>query len=67
MMQPRYPEISIKLVGEDGNAFAILGKCRAVMPAHGLSPEEIDAFFAEASSGDYNHLLQVCLRWFDVE
>ena len=66
-MQPRYPEISIKLVGEDGNAFAILGKCRAIMRAHGLSPEEIDAFFAEASAGDYDHLLATAMRWFDIE
>jgi len=66
-MQPRYPEITVKLVGEDGNAFAILGKCRAVMRAAGLPPEEIDAFFAEATNGDYDHLLATAMRWLDIE
>ena len=66
-MTPKHPEIIVKLVGEDGNAFAILGKCRAAMRAHGLSPDEIDAFFAEATAGDYDHLLATAMRWFDVE
>jgi len=50
-MTPKHPEIIVKLVGEDGNAFAILGKCRAAMRAHGLSPEEIDSCLRRSHGG----------------
>ena len=63
----KYPEITVKLVGEDGNAFAILGKCRMAMKRAGCSQEEIDLFYKEATSGDYDHLLQICVKWFNLE
>jgi hypothetical protein len=66
-MTPKYPHITVRLVGEDGNAFAILGRCRQAARRAGLPQAEIEAFFAEASSGNYDHLLQVCLRWFEIE
>jgi hypothetical protein len=28
---------------------------------------KIDAYFAEATSGDYDHLLQTTMRWVDWE
>jgi hypothetical protein len=31
IMEPRYPDITVKLIGQDGNAFAILARCRAAM------------------------------------
>ena len=65
--QPRYPDIYIQLSGEDGNAFAILGRTAAALRAAGVPSEEIDAFFAEATSGDYDHLLQTTMRWVDWE
>ena len=40
-MQPRYPEISVKLFGEDGNAFAILGRCQQAATQAGLPKSEI--------------------------
>jgi hypothetical protein len=46
--QPRYPDIQVQLSGEDGNAFAILGRTAAALRAAGVPSEEIDAFFAEA-------------------
>jgi hypothetical protein len=67
MMEPKYPNIPVKLVGQDGNAFSILARCRQAMRQAGLPKAEIDAFFAEAKSGDYNHLLATCVRWFEVE
>ena len=63
----KYPEITVKLVGEDGNAFAILGKCRMAMKRARCSQEEIDLFYKEATSGDYDHLLQICVKWFNLE
>ena len=61
--QPRYPDICVQLSGEDGNAFAILGRTAAALRAAGVPQGEIDAFFAEATSGDYDHLLQTTMRW----
>jgi hypothetical protein len=62
-----YPTITVKPVGEDGNAFAILGKCTKAMRRARLPQAEIDAFMAEATAGSYDQLLQTALRWFDVE
>ncbi len=65
--QPRYPEVQVQLSGEDGNAFAILGRTTAAMRQAGVPQDEIDSFFAEATSGDYDHLLQTTMRWVDCE
>lgn len=65
-MIPLHPEVRVRLVGEDGNAFAILACCREAARRAGLPEEQIDAFTAEATSGDYNHLLATCVRWFEI-
>jgi hypothetical protein len=63
-MEVKYPEVkTVKLIGEDGNAFAILGRVVKAMKSAGLSKEVQDAYFAEATSGDYDHLLQTTLKW----
>jgi hypothetical protein len=63
---PIHPEIHVPLIGEDGNAFAILARVRRIMRRAGLEPEW-DAFHEEATSGDYCNLLQTVVRWFSVE
>jgi hypothetical protein len=63
--QPRYPDVQVQLTGEDGNAFAILGRTAAAMRHAGVPQEEIDAYFSEATSGDYNHLLHTTMTWVD--
>ena len=64
---PKYPDITVELVGQNGNAFNILGICLRAMRRAGLSKEEQDAFQAEAMSGNYDHLLATCIEWFNVE
>ena len=64
---PKYPDITLQLTGKDGNAFYILGICLQAMRRAGLSQEERDAFQAEATSGNYDHLLATCIEWFNVE
>lgn len=64
---PKYPNIKIKLVGCDGNAFAILGRCFAAMRNNNMPESELDKFKKQATSGDYANLLSTCLEWFDVE
>jgi hypothetical protein len=65
--QPRYPDIQVQLTGQDGNAFAILGRTTGALRQAGLPQEEIDDYFAEATSGDYDHLLQTTMRWIQCE
>jgi hypothetical protein len=59
--------ITVKLTGEDGNAFAILGRVRRALRNAGVPKEEQDKFIKEATSGDYDHLLYTCMEWVDVE
>ncbi len=66
-MTPRYPDIHVRLVGEDANAFAILGRVLRAMRAAGLPPDEITTFREEATAGDYSALLATVVRWVDVE
>ena len=63
----RYPRISVRLTATDGNAFAVLGAVTAALRAAGAPREEADAFVAEATAGDYDHLLATCMRWVEVE
>ena len=65
-MTPKYPDIRVRLVGEDGNAFAILGICQREARRQGVSAEEVRAFMQEAMAGDYDHLLVTCQKWFAV-
>jgi hypothetical protein len=67
MNEPRHPTITVRLDGEDGNAFAILGRCRRAMLDAGVPKAEIDAFLNEAKAGDYDALLRTCTLWFEVE
>lgn len=55
-----------KLKTDDGNAFFILGKVKAAMKKGGCSLEQINEYFEEATSGDYNHLLQVTMKYVEV-
>lgn len=66
MSEIKYPEVEVELVGQDGNAFAIMGRVMSALKKAGVPKEEIDAYFAESKSGDYNHLLQTAMRWVSV-
>lgn len=63
---PKYPEIHVKLIGSDGNAFAILGAVKKALKEGNVPSDQIDLFIKEASSGDYNHLLMTCMDWVTI-
>ncbi len=63
---PLHPEVSVELSGADGNAFMVLGKCTKAAKRVGIRQDEIDRFREEAMAGDHDHLLQTCMKWFDV-
>jgi len=58
--------VPLKLVGEDANAFSILGRAQRALKSAGKG-EFVEAFHTEATSGDYSHLLMVTMQWFDVD
>lgn len=62
----KYPNVKVKLVGEDGNAFAILGRVSKAMQRAGCTPEQVNEFRTEATSGDYDKLLQTAMKYVDV-
>ena len=64
MMLNKKPKV--RLIGKDGNAFAILGECKRALKNAGASTEQISEFMTEAMDGDYDHLLQTCMEWCDV-
>jgi hypothetical protein len=57
---------TLKLVGEDGNAFLIIGKAHTAAKKAGVPQDEIDQFTEEVTSGDYSHVLQVVSEYFEV-
>lgn len=63
---PKYPEVEVRLTGEDGNAFAVIGAVIKAMKAAKVTADEIDAYIAEATAGNYNQLLGTTMRWVYV-
>jgi len=62
----RYPDITVDLSGGDGNAYIILAKVRKALWRAGISNEIIAEFTKEATGGGYDNLLQVCMKWVNV-
>lgn len=65
--QPKYPDVRVKLVGEDGNSMAILARVRRALREAGVTKEECSAFVAEATNGDRDHFLQTVIAWVNVD
>ena len=63
---PKYPHIEVQLSGEDGNAFAIMGRVQRAMRRAGLNQEQIDEYIDESKSGDYDNLLATAFRYVTV-
>ena len=64
---PRFPDITVQLTGEDGNHWAIIGRVRLALRQGGATSEEQTQFTAEATAGDYDHLLRTVMAWVDTE
>jgi len=66
-MDIKYPDITVQLTGQDGNAFAVMGAVNKALRRAGVSQEERTEFMNEATSGDYNKLLATAMAWVNVE
>lgn len=58
--------IEVRLLGADGNAFMILGLVSKAMRRAKVDKTVIDAYMAEATSGDYDNLLATTMRYVEV-
>lgn len=63
---PKY-DITVQLLGTDGNAMMMIGAVRKALRRAGVPAEELNAFSAEARAGDYDHVLQTCMAWVEVQ
>lgn len=62
---PKY-QVKVQLSGRDGNAFAIMGAVQKALKQAGATKSELDQYFAESTSGDYDNLLRVAMEWVEV-
>lgn len=53
------------LVGVDGNAFFIMGYVINAMKECKFSKSDVDAYYKDATSRDYNHLIYVSMEMID--
>lgn len=65
-MDIKYPHVEVELIGQDGNAFLILGRVQKALRRAGVPQAEIDAYMDEATSGDYDHLLATTMKTVEV-
>jgi hypothetical protein len=61
-----YTNAVVKMVGEDGNAFAVMTRVNRALRRSGRE-DLIDSFVEDATSGDYNHLLQAVSKYVCIE
>lgn len=65
-MEPKYPDIEVELSGQDGNAFMIIGRVQRALRNAGVDKEEITRYVEEATSGDYDNVIQTSARWVEI-
>ena len=58
---------TVQLIGLDGNAYGIIWACRGAWLEAGLNPNKWESIRAEIQAGDYNHLLVVITKYFEVK
>ena len=57
--------LKVKLIGNDGNAFYILGAVRRALEKAGHK-DLAKQYMKEATTGDYDHLLAVTQEYVEV-
>ncbi len=62
----KYPDIEVEISGIDGNAFSIMGTVQKALRRAGVSKEEQDQYFEEATSGDYDNVISTTMKWVSI-
>jgi hypothetical protein len=63
----KYQTVTVKLTGNDGNAFSIMAQVSKALRKAGASSEELEEYMIESMAGDYNNLLRTAMKWVNVE
>ena len=58
---------TVKLIGQDGNPFSVMGLVKKALRRAGADKEYIDKYLNAATSGDYDHLLAVSMEYVNFE
>jgi len=65
MLPKGYKKPKCKLLGEDGNAFLVIGKVSSTLKKAGYK-DLVEQYRKEAMSGDYDNLLNVSMKYVAV-
>lgn len=65
MIEPKQKP-TVKLIGLDSNAFAVLGRVQDALRKAGADDEYIAQYQREATSGDYSNLLLITMEYVNV-
>ena len=57
--------VTVKLSGNDGNAFAIMGSVRNALKKAGATKEQLDQYTMDSIIGDYQNVLRVASRYLN--
>jgi hypothetical protein len=58
---------TVKLIGTNGNALAIIGKVTRELRKAGYDEDYIETYKKEAMSGDYDNVLITTFKYVEVE
>lgn len=57
---------TLRLIGENGNAFGIMGRVKRKLISAGADQEYINGYLQESMSGDYDNLLVTAMKYVKV-
>ncbi len=63
----KFPHVVVRDFGRDGNAYALMGQVTGAMRKANIPNDHVVAFTTEATSGDYDNLLQTCSSYVTLE
>lgn len=66
-MEVKYPQVKVKLTGEDGNVFSIIGRVSKAIRKEVGAKEAGEFQTAAMECGSYDEVLQLCMKTVDVE
>ncbi len=66
-MTPKYAQATVALLGEDGNAMAIVARTVRALQRAGVPKEERNEYTNLALSGDYDNVITTTMMWVSCD
>ena len=65
---PKYPDVRVQLTGNDGNVFVVIANCKKAALQAGIPENEVGEFTNKVfAADDYDHVLRICMEYFNCE